>query len=48
MTQKNEAKQEKKKGFLSRLIEKLDKKMEAKSQKQPCCGAGIKKGSSCC
>ena len=25
------------KGWLARLIEKLDKKLEAKAQQQPCC-----------
>ena len=28
---------EKKKGFLSKLMEKLDKKMEEKSKEKPCC-----------
>jgi hypothetical protein len=38
---------EKKKGFWARLIEKLDKSMEDKAKKAPCC-SGSKKGSSCC
>jgi len=29
--------EEKKKGFLARLIEKLDKKMEEKAKTKPCC-----------
>jgi hypothetical protein len=50
MAQKNGVKQEKKRGFLSGLMEKLDKKMEEKAQKSSCCGGGSgqKKGSSCC
>jgi len=39
----------KKKGFISRLIETLDKKMEEKAKETPCCGNGTKKkGPSCC
>lgn len=48
MIQKNEVKQEKKKSFLGRLIENLDKQMEEKAQKTSCCGSNKKKGSSCC
>jgi len=50
MTQATEVKQEKKKGFWGRLMEKLDKKMEEKSKKTSCCGGGLdkNKGSSCC
>ncbi|MCR4337293.1 MAG: hypothetical protein NUV91_05760 [Candidatus Omnitrophica bacterium] len=48
MPEKNEVKQEKKKGFFSRLMEKLDKKMEVKAQQSSCCGVGKKNGSSCC
>jgi len=39
----------KKKSFISRLIDKLDKKMEEKAKKTPCCDSSAKKkGSSCC
>ena len=39
----------KKKGFIGRLIEKLDKKMEEKSKAKPCCDTkGESKGKSCC
>ena len=50
MTQETGVKQEKKKGFLGRLMEKLDKKMEEKSRKTSCCSGGLdkNKGSSCC
>jgi len=50
MTEKETAKQSKKKGFLGRIIEKLDKKMEQQAQKSSCCGGGTdkNKGSSCC
>lgn len=38
-----------KKGFISRLIDKLDKKMEEKAKEAPCCGSSAKKKStSCC
>ena len=38
-----------KKGWFGRLIEKLDKKMAAKSRDCGCCGPkDTKKGSSCC
>lgn len=38
-----------KKGFISRLMETLDKKMEEKAKKTPCCSSGTKKkGPSCC
>ena len=45
-----ELKTEKKKGFLAKLIEKMDKKLEEKSkQKSCCCGTtGKKDGNSCC
>ena len=48
MSEKSEPKQEKKKGLLGKLIEKLDKKMVEKSQKSSCCGPDKSKGSSCC
>jgi len=39
----------KKKGFIGRLIEKLDKKMEEKSKAKPCCdNKDESKGKSCC
>jgi hypothetical protein len=39
-----------KKGFWARLMAKLDKSLEQKSQESSCCGGGSdkKKGSSCC
>jgi hypothetical protein len=41
--------EEKKKGFFAKLMEKLDKKLEAQSKKDGC-GCGPKKpgGDSCC
>ena len=39
----------KKKGFIARLIEKLDKKMEEKAKSAPCCSPKDKhEGGSCC
>jgi hypothetical protein len=39
----------KKKGFLGKLIGKLDKKMEEKAKAKPCCNNRAKdKGKSCC
>ena len=39
----------KKKGFLGKLIEKLDKKMQDMAKKKSCCGSGDNdKGKSCC
>ena len=43
----DQEKKEQKKGFLGKIIEKIDKKMEEKSKKTSCCG-GKDKGSSCC
>lgn len=38
-----------KKGWFAKLIEKIDKKMEAKSRQGCCCNSkDPKKGSSCC
>lgn len=49
MAQKEETKEQKKKGFWGKLIDKLDKKMEEKAQKTSCCGGSDgKKGSPCC
>ncbi len=46
---KEEKKQNKNKGFFTKLIDNLDKKMEKKSKKSSCCGKDDKgKGSSCC
>ncbi|PIR24755.1 MAG: arsenate reductase [Deltaproteobacteria bacterium CG_4_10_14_0_2_um_filter_43_8] len=39
---------EKKKGFFSKMFDKLDKKLEAKSKKSSCCTPSNKGGSSCC
>lgn len=39
---------EKKKGIFTRMMEKLDKKLEEKSKKSTCCGSNKDKGSSCC
>ncbi len=36
------------KQFFSQLINKIDKKMEAKAKSQGCCKAPDKKGNSCC
>ncbi len=43
-------KQGEKKGFLAQIIERIDKAMEEKARKSPCCGSDPhqKKGSSCC
>ncbi|MBN2120708.1 MAG: hypothetical protein JW734_06605 [Candidatus Omnitrophica bacterium] len=42
-------KSEKKKSFLGKLIDKLDKKMEEKAKTRPCCGSKDgTKGKSCC
>jgi len=51
MSASTENKPNKKKGFFGRMMEKLDKKLEEKSRKAPCCGNSSKnkeKGSSCC
>ncbi len=38
-----------KKGFFSRMFDKLDKKMEEKAKESKCCGGSDKsKGKSCC
>jgi hypothetical protein len=38
-----------KKGFFSRMFEKLDRKMEEKAKSQPCCPKPTDKGGgSCC
>ncbi|MBU1913209.1 MAG: hypothetical protein KKB22_06745 [Candidatus Omnitrophica bacterium] len=37
-----------KKGFFSRMFEKLDKKMEEKAKSGPCCKPSDKGGGSCC
>lgn len=42
-------KEAKAKGFFGRLMEKLDKKMEAKAKSMPCCCKDAGKGrDSCC
>lgn len=41
-------KEEKKKGFFKKLMDKLDKKLEDKTKKTSCCGSSKDKGSSCC
>lgn len=48
MEKKESQKEEKKKGFFGRIMDKLDKKLEEKSKKSSCCGADKDKGSSCC
>lgn len=46
---KNETEEKKtKKGFFSRMFEKLDKKIEEKVKSQSCCKPSDKGGSSCC
>ena len=49
--EKNQGKEEKtaKKGWLGKLFEKLDQKMEAKAREGCCCASkDPKKGRSCC
>ncbi|MCA9407964.1 MAG: hypothetical protein KC733_04700 [Candidatus Omnitrophica bacterium] len=49
MSDKNNTEQREKKSFFGKMIEKIDKKLEEKSQKTPCCSPKDKgKGSSCC
>ena len=47
-TTKSIESKEKKKGFIARLMEKLDKKLEEKSKTNGCCSASKGKGPSCC
>lgn len=44
----NTKKESKLKKFFGSLAEKLDKSLEEKSKKTPCCGGNSSKGSSCC
>ena len=45
----NDIEKKEKKGFLARLIEKLDKKMEEKAKSQSCCtGKDKSKDETCC
>jgi hypothetical protein len=46
----NEGKKVEKKGFFGRIMDKLDKKMEAKAKKAKpcCCGPADNNKSSCC
>lgn len=38
-----------KKGFIAKLLERLDQKLETKAKQAPCCDkSGKKKGSGCC
>jgi len=48
MEKQESKKEEKKKGIFGRMMEKLDKKIEEKSKKSPCCGSDKDKGPSCC
>jgi hypothetical protein len=49
MAETNATHKEVKKGFWTRLIDSLDKKMEEKAKKASCCASSDKnKGSSCC
>lgn len=49
MDKNKEAKKENKiKKFFGSLAAKLDKSLEEKSKKTPCCGGDSSKGSSCC
>lgn len=42
-------KENKKKGFFSRLVEKIDKRMEEKAKNSPCsCSSGKNGDNSCC
>ncbi len=43
-----EVSKNKKKGFIARIIEKLDKKMEKKAKTKPCCDKNRPSGKSCC
>jgi len=38
----------KKKSFLAKLVEKLDKKMEEKAKTKPCCAKDKPRSKSCC
>lgn len=45
----SEESKKEKKGFISSILEKLDKKLSEKAKKNPCCGSNNeKKGPSCC
>jgi len=44
---KVEDSKEKKKGFIARLMEKFDKRLEEKSKSSGCCSSNKGKGSSC-
>lgn len=46
--QNSNVKETKKKSFLARWFEKLDKKMEEKAKSQSCCCKSKDKDSSCC
>ncbi|MFC1855465.1 hypothetical protein ACFL2A_02835 [Thermodesulfobacteriota bacterium] len=48
--EKSEKKEKReKKGFISKIVDKLDKKLEDKAKKASCCDRKDKKGgSSCC
>ena len=48
MDDKNSNKETKKKSFLARWFEKLDKKMEEKAKSTGCCCKPKDKNSSCC
>ncbi len=44
-----EVSKNKKKGFIARIIEKLDKKMEKSARSKPCCSnKNNSKGGTCC
>jgi len=46
---KGSAEQKKSKGFFAKLMDALDKKMEAKAKKSPCCGTSKdSEDKSCC
>lgn len=45
----NKSKDDRKKSFFARLLDKLDKKMEEKAKSLPCCPKPLDKGgNSCC
>ena len=50
MSSRDNKKTDSKKGFIGRIVEKLDKKMEQKAKSSCCCSGdkGKNKGSSCC
>jgi len=48
MSEENKEPKKEKRGFLKKIIETLDKKMEEKAKKTGTCCGGNSKGTSCC